>query len=144
MTETRIIEALDQADMDACYAIRIEVFCNEQGVSRDLEFDGLDSACRHYLARIGDNAVGTARTRPLGGGKLKFERVAVRAAHRNRGIGRLVMERALADTLRAGGETCILHAQTEAADFYLKLGFIQEGGTFLEAGIPHIRMIKKL
>jgi len=144
MTETRIIEALDQADMDACYALRIEVFCDEQGVSRNLEFDGLDPECRHYLARIGDSAVGTARIRPLGGGKLKFERVAVRAAHRNRGIGRLLMERAQADASASGAETGILHAQTEAADFYLKLGFVQEGGTFPEAGIPHVRMTKKL
>ena len=144
MTETRIVEALDQADMDACFLIRIQVFCAEQGVSRDLEFDGLDAACRHYLARIGDNTVGTARIRPLGGRKLKFERVAVRAAYRNRGIGRLLMERALDDAIRSGAETVILHAQTDAADFYLKLGFIQEGSSFVEAGIPHVCMTKKL
>lgn len=144
MTGPRIIEALNEVDMDACRAIRTEVFCGEQGVSRDLEFDGLDSVCRHYLARIGDSAVGTARIRPLGAGKLKFERVAIRAAHRNCGIGRLVMERALSDAVRSDGETCILHAQTEAAAFYLKLGFIQEGGIFLEAGIPHVRMTKNL
>lgn len=144
MTEALIIEAEEQTDIDACFAIRIEVFCDEQGVSRDLEFDGLDAECRHYLARIGNDAVGTARIRPLGAGKLKFERVAVRVPFRNRQMGRFLMERALADAVRSGAETGILHAQTEAADFYLKLGFIQEGGTFFEAGIPHVRMMKKL
>jgi predicted GNAT family N-acyltransferase len=144
MTETRITEALDRPDIEACYAIRIEVFCDEQGVSRDLEFDGLDAECRHYIARIGNDAVGTARLRPLDGGKLKFERVAVRASYRNRKIGRSLMGRALTDAARSGGKTGILHAQSEAAAFYLKLGFIQEGGTFDEAGIPHVRMTKEL
>jgi predicted GNAT family N-acyltransferase len=54
------------------------------------------------------------------------------------------MERALTDAARSGGKTGILHAQSEAAPFYLKLGFIQEGGTFDEAGIPHVRMTKEL
>jgi predicted GNAT family N-acyltransferase len=144
MTEARIAEALDQPDIEACYAIRIEVFCNEQQISRDLEFDGLDADCRHYIARIGDEAVGTARVRHLGRGNLKFERVAVRAPFRNRRIGRALMEHALADAAGDGTNTGILHAQSEAAAFYLKLGFTREGETFVEAGIPHIRMTKKL
>ena len=71
MTETRITEALDRPDIKACYAIRIEVFCDEQAVSRDLEFDGLDAECRHYIARIGNDAVGTARLRPWSGSESR-------------------------------------------------------------------------
>ena len=144
MTEARVIEALDPPDREACYAIRTEVFCGEQKVSREMEFDGRDGECRHYLAKLGGDAVGTARVRPLGGGTLKFERIAVRASHRKTQIGRALMERAIADALRSGARACVLHAQTDAAAFYLKLGFTQEGETFVEAGIPHVRMTKKL
>lgn len=144
MTQTRITEAVETNDLEACYAIRIEVFCGEQMVSRDLEFDGLDGQCRHYLARIGDEAVGTARVRPVGDGTVKFERVAVRAPHRHNHVGRALMERALTDAHESGVTGCLLHAQTEAAGFYLKLGFVQEGETFVEAGIPHVRMTKNL
>lgn len=144
MTETHITEALETIDLEACYTIRIEVFCGEQQVSRDLEFDGLDGQCRHYLARIGGEAVGTARVRPVGGGTIKFERVAVRASHRHNQVGRALMERALTDARDSGVTDCLLHAQTEAAEFYLKLGFRQEGETFVEAGIPHVRMTKTL
>ncbi|MFT5488347.1 MAG: putative GNAT family N-acyltransferase [Paracoccaceae bacterium] len=140
MTEARITEALNSSDLEPCYAIRIEVFCGEQQVSRELEFDGLDAECRHYLARIGDDAVGTARVRPLGDGAVKFERVAVCALFRGQQVGRALMDRALADALGSGAHAGVLHAQSAAAAFYLKLGFAQEGGTFVEAGIPHIRM----
>lgn len=150
MTGATIIEALDLDDLEACYAIRTTVFCSEQQVSRELEFDGLDAGCRHYLARLGDQAVGTARVRPLDAGNngesgsVKFERVAVYKPFRGRQIGRALMDRALADARDAGARSGILHAQSAASAFYLKLGFSQEGGTFDEAGIPHVRMTKEL
>jgi predicted GNAT family N-acyltransferase len=144
MTEPLIVEALNSTDMDACYAIRTEVFCDEQHVSHEMEFDGLDAECRHYLARIGDNGVGTARVRPMSDDIVKFERIAVHAPFRGQQVGRALMDRALADIRDSGARTGILHAQSSAAAFYLKLGFNQEGETFVEAGIPHVRMTKKL
>jgi len=144
MSEVEILEAIEQADREACFAIRIEVFCGEQRVSREIEFDGLDDACRHYLARIGSQPVGTARTRPLKGGTVKFERVAVLKARRGLDIGRALMARALADAAAAGHATALLHSQTRAGPFYEKLGFRQEGAEFMEAGIPHVRMTRPL
>ena len=140
MTDLLISEALDARNRNDCYAVRTAVFCGEQGVPADLEFDGLDAACRHYLARIGATVVGTARLRPLGGGEVKFERVAVLQAHRRTGIGWALMERALADARADGHRRVLLHAQTHAGAFYRRLGFHQEGDGFMEAGIPHIRM----
>ena len=52
--------ALTSIEMKACMNIRNEVFCTEQKVSPELEFDGLDDECRHLLARLGDYPVGTA------------------------------------------------------------------------------------
>lgn len=142
MTEVQITEAVEAADLEACYAIRIEVFCGEQQVSRELEFDGRDAECRHYLARMENVAVGTARVRPLGDGIVKFERIAVYAQYRGRQVGRALMERALAEAQDSGAVAGVLHAQSTAAAFYLKLGFTQEGGTFIEADMPHVRMSK--
>ena len=47
-----IAEAVDEADRAACIALRIAVFCGEQGVTRDEEIDGLDETARHLLARV--------------------------------------------------------------------------------------------
>jgi predicted GNAT family N-acyltransferase len=42
----------------------------------------------------------------------------------------------------AGGEgTIYLHAQRDAARFYTRMGFVETGKQFVEAGIVHISMI---
>lgn len=136
------IEVVDgEDDMNAAFAIRREVFCAEQGVDEAEEIDGLDPECRHYLARLAGDAVGTARTRPLAGGGVKIERVAVLKSLRGRGIGKALMVRALAD-ITAG--QAVLNAQLQVEGFYARLGFIADGETFQEAGIDHVRMVKRL
>jgi len=37
-----------------------------------------------------------------------------------------------------------LHAQTHAEGFYKKLGYVTVSGEFMDAGIPHVEMVKKL
>jgi len=144
MTQLTVIEALSPAEQADCYAIRIEVFCHEQKVSRDLEFDGLDGDCRQYLARHGAQPVGTARVRPLSAGVVKFERIAVLLAHRKRDIGRALMDRAIADAIAVGAVSAKLNAQVSASGFYEKLGFVGYGDFFMEAGIEHIAMVRHL
>lgn len=142
--KTIVREAFDPPDREHCYAIRIEVFCGEQKVSREIEFDGLDDECRHYLALQDDAPVGTARTRPIGDGKIKFERIAVRAEHRRRNVGQVLMLQAMRDAVEDGAVTAVLNAQTSAGDFYEKLGFVRKGDIFMEAGIEHIHMVRDL
>ena len=136
-----IAEITAAADMERAFAIRRDVFCAEQGVSREEEFDGRDGACRHYLARAGGRAVGAARLRDAGGGEVKIERVAVLKPHRGRGYGRALMRRVIIDATRSGADRIAINAQRHAEPFYRTLGFSAEGGPFMEAGIPHIRMV---
>lgn len=139
--ETVVIEATDPEDRAHCYAIRVRVFCGEQNVSRDLEFDGLDDECRHYLALLDNTPVGTARSRPLGDGRVKFERVAVYPEQRGRDVGKALMLRALEDAAADDMATGVLNAQISAAGFYEKLGFARRGDIFMEAGIEHVHMV---
>ncbi|MEC7489572.1 MAG: GNAT family N-acetyltransferase [Pseudomonadota bacterium] len=136
--------ALTSIEMEACMNIRNEVFCTEQKVSLELEFDGLDDVCRHLLARLGNYPVGTARTRSIRPEVAKFERVAVLQNHRGSNIGRALMHRAMVDAAGDGHTLGLLHAQSYAEPFYRKLGFVQEGVEFEEAGIPHVKMIRLL
>lgn len=142
MSEIIVRTADAAADLQACFDIRVAVFCGEQGVSREIEFDGLDDVCRHFLALDADRPVGTARTRPLGDGTVKFERIAVLGDARRRNAGRLLVEYALETAAADGFTTAMMHAQTYARPFYEKLGFAQQGDGFMEAGIPHIRMAR--
>ncbi|MGF1538711.1 MAG: GNAT family N-acetyltransferase [Elainellaceae cyanobacterium] len=121
-------------------AIRCQVFQQEQGVSAELEFDGLDDDAVHLLAYDKTYAVGTARMRNLGDRKAKVERVAVLAPYRGQGIGRRLMMAAI-EHLRSQGVTAIkVNAQLQVKVFYERLGFEAEGGGFEEAGIPHVAM----
>ena len=36
-------------EMDKSYAIRTKVFCEEQKISKEIEFDNLDYLCGHFL-----------------------------------------------------------------------------------------------
>lgn len=141
MNPVQIIEIAEAAHMERAFAIRREVFCDEQGVSREEEFDGRDGDCRHYLASAVGETVGAARLRDAGGGEVKIERVAVLEPHRGNGFGTALMRRTIADAESSGARIIAIHAQCHAETFYENLGFVTEGGVFEEAGIPHVRMV---
>ncbi|HEX6827750.1 MAG TPA: GNAT family N-acetyltransferase [Burkholderiales bacterium] len=118
-------------------AVREAVFMAEQGVPAELEWDGLDSRCVHFLALgAGGEAIGTARLTTDG----HVGRMAVLAPWRGRGVGRALMEAILEEARRRGVRELALNAQTYAQDFYRRFGFAREGDEFLDAGIPHVRM----
>lgn len=134
------IQSWQEAFQEA-YAIRYQVFIQEQGVPEDFELDELDSLSHHALAFTQGRCVGTARLVNLGGGQGQIGRMAVLSEFRRRGIGIEIMH-ALMNLARSEGiSQLILHSQTAAIPFYEQLGFTPEGPIYDEAGIPHRNMI---
>lgn len=134
------------ADRRRAESIRRRVFIEEQDCPEDEEFDGLDAESRHVLGWVGGEAVATARWREVpwpGGPAAKLERFAVLPEHRGRGHGRALVERLLADARAAGYAVFVLHAQAHLEPFYATFGFERRGARFVEAGIPHVRMVCK-
>ncbi|MEO0407111.1 MAG: GNAT family N-acetyltransferase [Cyanobacteria bacterium P01_A01_bin.135] len=120
--------------------VRQRVFQEEQGVSAELEFDGLDEGATHLLAYSQEQAVGTTRMRMLDNATAKIERVAVLTSQRGKGVGRQLMNYAV-DYLRGQGVGRIkVNAQLPVKAFYEGLGFVAQGEVFEEAGIPHVTM----
>ncbi len=144
MAEIEILVVNDAQDMADAYGIRRAVFCVEQGVPEHEEIDGRDGDARHFLVRRDGLAVGPARVRAIGGRTYKVERVAVRRPARRAGLGRALMLRLVEEIARTGGDLVVLNAQLAVRDFYVGLGFFPEGDVFEEAGIPHIKMYRKL
>ncbi|WP_210215717.1 GNAT family N-acetyltransferase [Roseitalea porphyridii] len=128
-----------ETDMAACLAIRHQVFVREQCVDEDLERDGLDDRCIHYLAVDGQTPVGTARVMPLEG-RYKIQRMAVLSERRGTGVGAALMEFImddLAEAAAASGRHFFLSSQVHAMAFYEKLGFVACSDEFMDAGIAH-------
>ncbi len=129
------------SDMPAVYAIRFEVFVDEQHVPPEIELDAEDATALHVIAEDENAAVGCARILFHEDGSAHIGRLAVKQARRGEGIGAAIC-RFCIGACRARGCTVIrIHAQLQAAGFYEKLGFSPVGKPFFEAGIEHIEMM---
>jgi len=125
--------------------IRRRVFHEEQNIDEELEFDGLDETSEHLLAYLNQEPIGTLRIREVNQKIVKIERLAVLATARNQGIGRKLMEYAIAlITEKNQYEQIVIHAQYHLKNFYQSFGFQSVGETFEEAEILHIKMTKSL
>ncbi|MGW6964203.1 GNAT family N-acetyltransferase [Streptomyces zaomyceticus] len=147
-------EVLGTEDREACFAVRREVFVEEQGVPRELEYDTYDATAVHVLAVREDGL-------PLGTGRLlhgadavgktgadasvgSLGRLAVSKAARGLGVGAALV-RAVEDVARERGLSAVdLHAQTHALGFYERLGYEAYGPEFPDADMPHRAMRKVL
>ena len=142
MTSTVSVFSIEDKRLADVRRIREVVFCHEQGVPPELEWDGQDATATHFLLLRAGRPVATARTRPYGPQTWKIERVAVLKPERGTGAGREIIA-AVLSFLRERPEPvrAYLHAQTDVADFYAGLGFVGQGDIFTEAGIPHVAMV---
>ncbi len=120
--------------------IRFRVFVEEQGVPLEIELDEHDAASLHALAFEGETPVATGRLLPDG----HIGRMAVLAAWRGRGIGALLLKSLVEKARERGDAQVALSAQVHAVRFYRRHGFVEEGGQYVEAGIPHQAMRRAL
>lgn len=118
--------------------IRTIVFIEEQNVPVELEWDEFDETCVHVIAETKGDSIATGRL--LNSGQIG--RMAVLKAYRNMGVGSKILEKLLLIAKSMKMKTVFLNAQIDAVGFYQKFGFIEEGGVFNDAGIPHRKMKK--
>ena len=122
----------------ALRTIRETVFIGEQRIPVELEWDEFDPNCLHLLAiDLAGNPIGTARLLPDG----VIGRMAVLKEWRNRDVGSALLLRLLEEARKRQIQHVTLNAQLPARGFYGKFGFRIAGEEFMDAGIPHVKMI---
>lgn len=131
------------SEMRAALALRDRVFCIEQGVPKREELDGRDGEAIHLVAVDEGVVVGTCRLLIVDK-TVQFSRLAVEPSARRQGLATRLLVAADAEALGAGARRLVLHAQTYARDLYLANGYEPRGHVFVEAGIEHIAMEKRL
>ena len=141
-TDTCTVQVANwQNDGWALRVIREAVFIHEQHVPVELEWDELDATCIHMLAMDpAGNPVGTARLLPSG----VIGRMAVLREWRCKGVGSVLVLHLLEEARKQHIRRVALNAQTYAMGFYARFGFQTVGDEFMDAGIPHMRMILQL
>ena len=122
-------------------SVREAVFIHEQGISPELEWDGADEHCRHalVLSQQGE-AIGCGRM--LANGHIG--RIAVSSKWRKQKVGTAIMEALLNYAHAHDYPQVDVDAQTHAIPFYRSFDFVDEGEVFMDAGLPHIRMVLEL
>jgi ElaA protein len=144
---------LDQMSPQTLYrlmAFRQSIFVVEQACPFH-ELDGRDTSAWHLLGERSGHVMACLRVLPPPGGKLqgikryRIGRVAVDETERGRGLGRdmLLMAEQRIAAAKASAEI-VLDAQTYLVPFYQGLGYTLNGAEFLEDGIPHVPMSKRL
>ena len=133
-------------DMMNVLNIRNIVFVGEQNCPYDIEVvPEEEKEAVHYLIYNKDIAVGTIRYRQVGDRTFKLERFAILKEYRGHRYGKDAFL-FLVNKLEEDYNPCTIYfnAQYQLLDYYKKLGFQEEGETFYEASIKHIKMVKKV
>jgi predicted GNAT family N-acyltransferase len=129
--------------VNAALDLRKRVFAVEQGVDPAADRDGRDHGALHLVAVDDGEVVGTCRL-VMHGARARLGRLAVMASRRREGLGAALLAEADRQARAAGARLIDLHAQLPARELYLRGGYVERGAVFVEEGIEHVAMDKRL
>ena len=121
---------------------RAKIFMFEQKIWY-LDMDNVDYNAYHLF--LEENGEVVAYLRAFSGetdGEIHIGRVL--SVEHNKGLGTKLMEKAMTYFNDIKVKKICLDSQIPAVGFYKKFGFKTVGQEFIEAGIPHIKMVKHL
>lgn len=117
-------------------AVRTSVFIEEQFVTPEFEWDEIDADAVHLLATYENQPIACLRIIHY----EKIGRMAVIKPWRGNRLGAALLLEAINICKMHGSNSIYLSAQTHAINFYLKAGFIQVSGEYIDVDIPHVDM----
>ena len=124
--------------------LRFRVLRDPLGLGPDDVRFGFEGASLHLLALDGAAVVGCVLFHPSSPTEGRLYQMAVDEPYRGQGLGARLLE-ALETRVRDDGIVRIVrHARTPAVRFYERAGFQVSGEPFVEVGIEHRKMTKRL
>jgi predicted GNAT family N-acyltransferase len=131
------------AEMEAVYQIRREVFVREQGLTRSVYDEPDDRNSVHVVAQYSGKLIGAGRLTFLRD-EAQIAWVAILEEHRGHGAGKAIMDHLLSIAEEGPADYVTLNAQTHALGFYEAFGFESVGRRFHMSRIEHQYMVKAL
>ena len=126
-------------DLSEPFALRREVFIEEQKCPEDEEFDNYDAQALHLMVYVDEMPAAVGRIWHNGAG-FRIGRLAVKKEYRGQKIGDLALRLLIYKAFSSGAKEINISAQTYIVPLYKKFGFKEQGGEYVEAGIPHVAM----
>ena len=159
----KTFDELTSVDLYHILRARSQVFVVEQNCAYQ-DIDEMDFDCLHMIVHRDEKLIGYCRIIPPTFNKLTSNlsvnnapinasstanlmaaigRVLVLPEYRGRGLARQIMVQAIRYCRKKYGKKrpIIISAQTYLIRFYESLGFVPEGGFYLEDGIEHVKMV---
>lgn len=135
----------ERCQQAAAFALRYDVFVLEQGIDPTAEFDALDSDQRYYFVYYQQHLpVGTVRYQAYDQQTIQPDRLCVKQANRQQGIGRQLLLNLENQALKDGYTQSRLSAEVTAKNFYKALGYQVDSLPYIEDGLHCVRMTKQI
>ncbi len=147
MGSIEIYKAENKDVLERCLKIRKRVFTVEKGVPEEIEMDNYDclnEMCSHFLVRYQNTDVGAVRCLNISEDTLKIQRFCFYKEYRGLGLGKAVMEYMENAYKNRGFKTVEMDAKYEVFGFYEKCGYRRVSDVFTEAGVKHVKMMKRI
>lgn len=128
-------------DQQLSLALRYQVLREPLGLEFDPEQLAEEATSIHLGAFVGDyELIGClVLDMPEESQQMKMRQLAVDSVWQGHGVGSALVERAQ-QLAHSTDRDLYCHARATAVPFYTRLGWVQEGESFEEVGLPHYRM----
>ena len=120
--------------------LRVDVFIKEQQCEPGWEPDEEDKTSKHFIAKVDNKIVGTARLRQSNQGDAKIERMVIDKAYRGKGVGEGLVRYIVIQAKKSKPKRIWMEAQTQAQKFYEQYGFRTISKPYDLYGIEHVDM----
>ncbi|RPF52131.1 GNAT family N-acetyltransferase [Aquisalibacillus elongatus] len=139
----RVFEVKTNQQLEDAYQVRKIVFIEEQDVPPEIEVDEHEDSAIHFVGYKDEKPIAASRMR-LVDDYGKLERICVLKEERGKHYGVEIIQEMEQYLKVHKVKKSKLNAQTHAEDFYKKIGYKTVSDEFMDAGIPHVTMVKEL
>lgn len=133
--------ALGKKDVEEAFAIRREVFVNEQKMFKKTDRDKYDDIAQHLICIINGEIAGTVRIFPAKGGRSWIGgRLALKKKYRGTSGGMMLVKAAMELAKKKECRHFYATIQKQNISFFKRLGWKQVGSLFIYKGFKHVIM----
>jgi predicted GNAT family N-acyltransferase len=139
-----IIKNIPESDYMELYALRQCVLRYPLGLNLFNEDLQAETNWLKFGAYLKNRLVGCVMLTPLSASKLKLRQMCVYNYMQGQGVGSDLVSFAESYAFKNNFKLIELNARDLAIPFYEKLGYKKVGDVFLEVGIEHVKMFKRI